>query len=58
VPWVPEVGAWLLALAEGRHEVALAGLADAGAHPVAALVAHLPDPADPAGLPADGARAS
>ncbi|MFD3843853.1 hypothetical protein ACFWWC_47945 [Streptomyces sp. NPDC058642] len=61
VPWVPEVGAWLLALAEGRHEVALAGLGDAGAHPVAALVAHLPDPADradPAGLPADGARVS
>lgn len=58
VPWIPEVGTWLLALAEGRHEVAVAGVGNATAHPVAALVAHLPDPADPAGLTADGARAS
>lgn len=51
VPWIPEVGAWLLALAEGRREVAVAGVGEATAHPVAALVA-------PAGLSADGARAS
>ncbi|MFF4272122.1 hypothetical protein [Streptomyces sp. NPDC001536] len=58
VPWIPEVGAWLLALAEGRREVAVAGVGDATAHPVAALVARLPDPTDPAALTADGARAS
>ncbi|NNN31985.1 hypothetical protein HLK59_16760 [Streptomyces sp. S3(2020)] len=58
VPWIPEVGEWLLALTEGRHEVAPASVGDTVAHPVAALVAQLPDPGDPADLTADGARAS
>ncbi|MES5818277.1 hypothetical protein [Streptomyces sp. RG80] len=59
VAWEPEVGRWLLALAEGRYEAAAEDAGQATAHPVAALVVAGPDPVVPAGsLAAGGVRAS
>lgn len=73
VPWAPEVGRWLLALTEGRHEEAAPAAGHATGHPIAtavttppvrdvpadlAAVTAPPAPDTPADLAANGARAS